>query len=135
MKDCLFCKISKGEIKSWKVYENESVFAFLDINPVNEYHTIVIPKKHYEDIFDVPEKELQEVVSAIKKLTALYSQKLGIKNVQIINNSGAEAQQDVFHLHFHIVPRKNGDNQDIKWTPRIELREKFDQLLNELKND
>lgn len=135
MKDCLFCKISKGEIKSWKVYENEHIFAFLDINPVNEYHTLVIPKKHYEDIFDVPEKELQEVVSAIKKLTALYSQKLGIKNVQIINNSGAEAQQDVFHLHFHIVPRKNGDNQDIKWTPKIGLREKFDQLLNELKND
>lgn len=135
MKDCLFCKISQGEIKSWKVYEDEYVFAFLDINPVNEYHTLVIPKKHYEDIFDVPEKELQEVVSVIKKLATLYNQKLGIKNVQIINNSGAEAQQDVFHLHFHIVPRKNGDNQNIKWTPRIELREKFDQLLNEFKND
>ena len=133
MKDCIFCQISQGEAKSWKVYENEHVYAFLDIHPVNEYHTLIIPKKHYKDIFDIPEEELKEVMNVIKKLTTLYKEKLGIENVQIINSSGAEAQQDVFHVHFHIVPRSKGDGQDIKWNPQIDLREKFDQLLEVLK--
>jgi len=133
MTDCIFCKISQGEIKAWKVYENEAVFAFLDVNPVNEYHTLVIPKNHYENIFDIPEDELKEVMAVIKKLVTLFNSKLGIRNVQIINSSGSEAQQDVFHIHFHIVPRKLNDNQDIEWKTHPEWVEKFDQLLERLK--
>lgn len=132
MNDCIFCQISRGDAKSWKVFENEHVCAFFDFNPVNEYHTLVVPKKHYENIFDVTERELKEIVVAIKKITTIYNQKLGIKNLQIISSSGAEAQQDVFHLHFHIVPRMAGDNQDINWNPKIELRDKFDELLKNL---
>jgi histidine triad (HIT) family protein len=132
MKDCIFCQIAQGKAKSWKVYENEHVFAFLDINPTNEYHTLVISRKHYENIFDIPEDELKEIMLAIKKLTTLYYQKLGIKNVQIINCSGAEAQQDIFHVHFHIVPRKTNDGQNIKWKPHTRLKEEFDQLLMKL---
>ncbi len=130
--DCIFCKIVKGEAKSWKVYENESVYAFLDINPVSEYHTLVIPKKHYRDIFDIPEEELKNVISVVKRLVSLYYTKLGIENVQIINSSGAEAQQDIFHVHFHIVPRRKGDNQDVKWTTHKEWRVKFDELVGQL---
>jgi len=133
MKDCIFCQISQGKAKSWKVYENEHVYAFFDINPVNEYHTLVIPKKHHKDIFDIPELELKEIMSVIKLLTTLYKEKVGIENVQIINSSGSEAQQDVFHVHFHIVPRHKGDGQNIKWNPRIELREKFDKMIDGLK--
>lgn len=132
MNDCIFCKIAKGEIKSWKVYEDENVFAFLDIHPVNEYHTLVIPKKHYENIFDAPEEELKNVMSVIKKLTNLYSEKLGLKNVQIINSSGSEAQQDVFHIHFHIVPRKSGDGQDVRWTTHPEYTERYDEMLKKI---
>jgi len=133
MSDCIFCKIVKGEAKSWKVYENEAVYAFLDIHPVNEYHTLVIPKKHYENIFDIPEKELIEVITAVKELVDLYHRKLGIRNVQIINSSGSEAQQSVFHMHFHIVPRRKGDNQNVKWTTHPEWTNKFDLLLERLK--
>ena len=132
MSNCIFCKIVEGKTKSWKVYENESVYAFLDIHPVNEYHTLVIPKNHYENIFDVPENELINIISVVKQLVTLYNQKLGIKNVQIINSSGSEAQQDVFHLHFHIVPRKKGDNQNVKWITHPEWVEKYDQLLKDL---
>ncbi len=129
MSDCVFCKIVKGEIKSWKVYENERVCAFLDIHPVSEYHTLVIPKNHYESIFDLPEDELTAVMAVVKELVTLFRSKLGIRNVQIVNSSGSEAQQDVFHVHFHIVPRKQGDNQDIKWTTHPEIVEKYGQLL------
>lgn len=133
MSNCIFCKIVQGQEKSWKVYENESVYAFLDIFPVNEYHTLVIPKKHYENIFDIPEDELKEVIAVVKKIVTLFNRNLGIKNVQIINSSGPEAQQHVFHIHFHIVPRKKGDNQDVKWRTHPEWVGKFDQLLENLK--
>ncbi len=112
---------------------HEHVYAFLDIHPVNEYHTLVIPKIHYKDIFDIPELELKEIMFVIKKLVNLYKEKIGIENVQIINSSGLEAQQDVFHIHFHIIPRHQGDGQDIKWNPKIELREKFDKMIDTLK--
>jgi histidine triad (HIT) family protein len=68
-------------------------------------------------------------MKTIKKIVDLYNKKLGLKNAQIINNSGAEAQQDVFHIHFHIVPRFLGDGQDVKWTTHKEWRERFDDLL------
>lgn len=132
MDDCIFCKIVSGEAPSWKVYETESAFAFLDINPVNEYHTLVIPKQHFTNIFDVPAETLTGVITALKHVVDLYHKKLGIENVQIVNSSGADAQQDVFHLHFHIVPRHKGDGQDIKWTTHREMRERFDELLKRL---
>lgn len=134
MDNCIFCKVAHGEAHSWKVDEDEHTYVFLDINPVNEYHTLVIPKKHYENIFDIPEDELLHITKAIKKTVHLYNAKLGLKNVQIINSSGAEAQQDVFHIHFHIVPRFSGDNQDVKWTTHKEWRERFDDLLLKLKD-
>ena len=134
MENCIFCKIVSGEFNSWKVYEDDHTFAFLDINPLNVYHTLVITKKHYENIFDIPEDEAVNVIKTVKKIADMYSKKLGLENIQIINNSGAQAQQDVFHIHFHIVPRYSGDNQNIKWTPRTELREKFDELLLRLKD-
>ncbi len=129
---CIFCKIAKGEAKSWKVYEDESVYAFLDINPVSAYHTLVIPKAHYENIFDVPEDELLKVMTVVRKLTRLYRERLGINNVQIFSNSGREAQQDVFHLHFHIVPRKAGDGQNIAWRTHPEWRERFDGMVERM---
>ena len=133
MSDCIFCKIVAGEAQSWKVYENDSVYAFLDIHPVSEYHTLIIPKKHYENIFDIPEKELTEVILVVKKLAGLYHRQLGINHLQIINSSGAEAQQHVFHIHFHIVPRQRGDGQDVKWTTHPEWTTKYDQLLARIK--
>ncbi len=129
MSACIFCKIVKGEAKSWKVYEDDNVYAFLDINPVSEYHTLVIPKAHYENIFDVPEDELLKVMAVVRTLAILYRERLGIHNVQIFSNAGREAQQDVFHLHFHIVPRQAGDGQNIVWRTHPEWRARFDTLV------
>lgn len=133
MEDCIFCKIAKGAAPSWKVYEDGNVYAFLDINPVSEYHTLVIPKNHYTNIFDVPEQELLLVMTVVKRLTDLYVERLGIRDIQIINSSGSEAQQDVFHIHFHIVPRKKNDGQNIRWKTFPAMREKFDEMLERLK--
>ena len=132
MNDCIFCKVAAGKAESWKVHETEHSYAFLDIHPVNEYHTLVIPKRHYTNIFDVPKEELVNLMSAVKNVIDLYHDKLGIENVQIVNSSGSEAQQDVFHLHFHIVPRHEGDGQDVRWTSHPEMRDGFDEMLTRL---
>ena len=130
---CIFCKIVKGEAPSRKVYENEKVYAFLDINPVSRYHTLVIPKTHYENIFDISDEDLQAVISVVGKLSKLYQQKLNINHIQVVNSNGREAQQDVFHIHYHIVPRKLGDGQSIRWKTFPEWRSDFDGMLEKLK--
>lgn len=132
MDSCIFCQIVAQKSPSWKVMENEHAYAFLDINPVSEYHTLVIPKTHHRDIFDTPSDVLQQVIDLVKQVTSLYQEKLGIQNVQIINSNGREAQQDVFHIHYHIVPRRYGDGQNIRWRTHAEWRPKFDGMLERL---
>jgi histidine triad (HIT) family protein len=127
--DCIFCKIARGEAKSWKVCETGEALAFLDIHPASEYHTLVIPKAHSTNIFDVPEAVLLAVMALVREVAQMYQRKLGINNVQIINSSGREAQQDVFHLHFHIVPRRLGDGQNVRWKTHPQWVERFDQML------
>lgn len=132
MENCIFCRIAARQASSWKVLETETAYAFLDINPVSEYHTLVIPKAHYTDVFDTPAEVLQQVMALVKDVTTLYREKLGICHLQLVNSSGGEAQQDVFHLHFHIVPRRSGDGQNIRWHTYPEWRGKFDELLERL---
>ncbi|MBK8706774.1 MAG: HIT family protein [Saprospiraceae bacterium] len=133
MDNCIFCKIARNEAKSWRIFESEKACAFLDINPISEFHTLVISKNHYVNIFDVPEEELLEIMKALKKVVQLYEDKLGLKDVQIISNSGRAAQQDVFHIHFHIIPRKKGDGNNLKWITHPEFVPKFDEMVSQLK--
>ncbi len=133
MKPCIFCQIARGEAPSWKIFEDEDTIAFFDIHPASPYHTLVIPRQHYENIFDVPENDLLAVMATVRRLAHLYQEKLGIRNLQILNSSGAEAQQDVFHLHFHIVPRRRGDGQNIAWSTHPSLVADFDRFLKALK--
>ena len=81
MNECKFCQIADGRAKSWKVYETDDVYAFLDINPVNEYHTLVIPKEHAANIQDVSPESFLKVMSAVKHVVDLYRERLGIEDV------------------------------------------------------
>jgi histidine triad (HIT) family protein len=90
MKDCIFCQISKGEAKSWKVYEDENVCAFFDYNPVNAYHTLVVSKRHYTNFLTIPPDILQKLILATQKIALIYKDKLGIENLQIINSCGSD---------------------------------------------
>ena len=130
--NCIFCKIVRGEIPSSKVYEDQHTLAFFDINPASEYHTLVISKKHYVNMFDIPEDEAASLMRAIKKVVSLYEKKLDLKDVNVINNSGAKAHQDVFHIHYHIVPRLSDDSLGSPWKRYPELREKFAEMLERL---
>ena len=107
--DCIFCKIIAGEIPSFKVYEDESVLAFLDIAPVNPGHTLIVPKKHYENMEEIPEDELSWLAVAIKKVGKAVKDGLGAEGYNITENNDPIAGRIVPHLHFHVIPRREGD--------------------------
>ncbi len=102
--DCIFCKIIAGEIPAYKVYENERVLAFLDINAKTYGHTLVIPKKHYRDIIDLNNSN-ENYLQDITEISKLLTNKLGAQGLNIINNCGSIAGQEVFHVHFHLIPQ------------------------------
>ncbi|MFW0838110.1 MAG: HIT family protein [Candidatus Komeilibacteria bacterium] len=107
--DCIFCKIVAGEIPSYKVYEDDNVLAFLDIAPCNPGHTLVIPKQHYKNIEDASEEILAQLMSGVKKVGMAIKEKLGYGGYNIMENNDPIAGQEVPHLHWHIIPRKEGD--------------------------
>ncbi len=132
MDDCIFCKIIKGDIPSYKVYEDEYCFAFLDVQPISRYHTLVVPKKHYENLYDIPEDVYNQVMKATKKVVDMYRDKLGIVNTQLFNNSGPLTLQTVFHFHMHIVPRTEEDKHQFKLDVRSELVSEFPEMIKRL---
>lgn len=106
MNDCIFCKIVKGEIPSTKVYEDESVIAFKDLNPQATIHILVVPKKHYNNVLDVEENDniISKIYYAINKIAKQEGfEKDGFR---VINNCGENAGQTVMHMHFHIIAGK-----------------------------
>lgn len=132
MKDCIFCKIIKGEIPCHKIYEDENVLAFLDIENDFYGHTLVIPKKHCTNIFDADDKILLEVMKAVKKISNYYISDCGFEGVHTFNNNGKEAGQSVMHLHFHIKPRKSGDGLGAEFFyPKVE--ESLQDICQKLK--
>lgn len=129
MTKCTFCEIAAGRLPAWTVYEDDYVIAFFDKGSIAEFHTLVIPKRHATNIFDVDADDFLAVASAIRHISQSFKKDLGIEAVQIISSNGVSAQQDAFHMHFHIVPRTIGDGHDISWTPDPSIRERFDELL------
>lgn len=111
--DCIFCKIIKGEIPSYKIYEDDMTYAFLDIACDSYGHTLVIPKKHCVNVLDCDKEYLEATIDTVKKISGYYVDDCGFEGVNVLNASGESAQQSVFHLHFHIIPRRSGDGIDI----------------------
>jgi len=109
MNDCLFCKIVAREIPCNKIYEDENFLAFLDINPVNKGHSLVIPKKHSRNILEIEDETLKNLTVVVKKLSNKIKTALKADGINIIINNEAGAGQIVFHTHIHIIPRFTDD--------------------------
>lgn len=106
---CIFCKIINKEIDANFVYEDKDVIAILDLNPLTLGHTLVIPKKHYKNIFDTPAETLEKLVRVAQKIAHDYLEKYEMKGFHLVVNNNATAYQSVDHLHFHIIPRYSRD--------------------------
>ena len=106
---CLFCKIVRGELPSYKVYENDRVMAFLDIYPVNAGHTLVVPKKHSANIFDITAEDWAAVAEAVRILSRIVEHAVNADGVNIAMNNREHAGQIIHHPHVHIIPRFKND--------------------------
>lgn len=116
MSDCIFCKIINGEIPSAKVYEDDYVYAFLDISQVTKGHTLVIPKKHEKNLYELSEESAKHVFSAVPKIAQAIRDAYNPVGLNLLNNNEAPAGQSVFHFHVHLIPRYGeGDGFGAVW--------------------
>jgi len=131
---CVFCKIVNNEIPNKKVYEDAFVVAFLDINPVNPGHVQVVPKKHIEDVLSASNEDLSHIIIAVKKVAKAILESMDYPAFNIEVNNGAIAGQVVSHLHFHIVPRKEGDGLT-HWPGGQYKQGEMTQIAEKIKNE
>lgn len=109
---CIFCKIVHGELPSQKIYEDDKTYAFLDINPVNPGHTLVIPKKHTLDVFEIDEHEWYAVMRTVRKIAHALEKSLNPSGINLAMNNRSGAGQVVFHAHVHVMPRYPNDGHE-----------------------
>ncbi|MER2088932.1 MAG: HIT family protein [Sporosarcina sp.] len=105
MTECIFCKIIEGTIPSVKIYEDENVFAFMDIMPVTKGHVLLIPKTHRENVYDLTEEEAAHLFSVVPKIANALKDEFKPAGLNLLQNNGAPAGQAVFHFHLHFIPR------------------------------
>ncbi|CEN59641.1 Putative HIT domain protein (AFU_orthologue; AFUA_6G12680) [Aspergillus calidoustus] len=130
MASCIFCKIIKGDIPSFKLFESDKVFAFLDIQPLSRGHALVIPKYHGEKLTDIPDDYLSEVLPVAKKI----AQATNAGAYNILQNNGTIAHQVVPHVHFHVIPKPNEtEGLGIGWPTQATDMDKLKALYEEVK--
>ncbi len=121
--DCVFCKIIAGEIPAYTIYEDEVVKAFLDVNPDVNGHVLVIPKKHYVDLYDIDAETLMHIMKIAKKLDGVLRSKLGSEGVTLVQNNGL--LQEVKHYHLHLKPHYKGKQA------LVNIEDVYHQIMDE----
>lgn len=127
MNECIFCKIVRGEIPALKVFENDIVLAFLDIQPINPGHTLIIPKEHHENILMTPDVVMSEVVRQVKVVAQAAMDAVGAPAFNLGVNTGREAGQVVMHTHVHVMPRFANDGHT-HWLKRDVSAEEMERV-------
>ncbi|KAF2702699.1 HIT-like protein [Pleomassaria siparia CBS 279.74] len=128
---CIFCKIIKGDIPSFKIFESDKTFAFLDIGPLSKGHSLIIPKHHGAKLHDIPDDQLAEVLSVTKRIAVAQ----GLENYNILQNNGRIAHQVVDHVHFHLIPKPNEtEGLGVGWPTKDADKGELAKLLEEIKS-
>ena len=125
--DCLFCKIIQQEIPSYKIFEDDEFYVFLDIFPKNKGHSLLVPKKHTKDLLDSDDAISSKSIGVIKKLNKLFEDKLEAEGLTIITNNNLG--QDVPHLHWHLIPRFKKENYTLPDNLKIDVESIYKKLV------
>jgi len=133
MEDCIFCKIIDGKIPSAKVYEDDKVISFLDIMPANKGHCLVVPKKHYETLLDIPNEDLANLIKTTKRVAKALSLSIGNGSYNVVMNNGKVAGQLVAHAHIHIIPRFKGDHLRLTWSHKKYIDKEMQRVQEMIK--
>jgi len=132
--NCVFCQIVRKEAPASVVFEEAEVMAFMDIRPVDEGHTLVIPKQHYVDIYDAPEEVVANIHKTTKRVAIAVKKATGADGISIVQQNGKAAGQDIFHIHVHIIPRFEGRRMP-RFSELTEVsRKKLDEIAEEIKH-
>lgn len=115
--DCIFCEIIAGNIPAATVYEDEHVLAFMDIAPANPGHTLIIPKQHYRNIYDIPTEVGSKIMKAAIPIANALKTALNTDGLNLVQSNETAGFQTVFHFHLHLVPRWEGDPLRLPWRP------------------
>ena len=134
--DCIFCKIAAGEIPSRKIYEDSDLIAIMDLNPTSKGHSLIIPKDHCTNIYDIDEDIAAKVMKTAKKLATKMTVALNCDGFNLLQNNGKTAGQTMFHFHMHLIPRyKDADNNMLKFTSVSFSDEEMDAIRNQIIKD
>lgn len=131
--DCIFCKIANGEIPSSTIYEDDMFRVILDLSPATKGHALIIPKNHMADIFEMDESTAGKVFVLASRIAKAMKEALHCDGLNIVQNNGEIAGQTVFHFHMHIIPRYEGDNQNINWIPGTSEADERDAVAEQIK--
>ena len=132
-KDCIFCKIANGEIPSATLYEDEDFRVILDLGPASKGHALILPKQHYANIYEIDEAVAAKAFVLAKKMAEKMTEALHCDGFNIVQNNGTAAGQTVFHFHMHLIPRYEGEEDFLKWTPGTLTDEMKEDILNRMK--
>ncbi len=130
--NCVFCKIVSGEIPSMSVTETEYALSFLDVAPLAEGHLLVIPKRHYARLDEMPQEALGQLMRLLSPLARAVQKVTGAGGYNILQNNGGVAGQVVKHVHFHIIPRSQGDGLGYRWLAKEYQSGRGEQVRNQL---
>ncbi|KAM0300122.1 hypothetical protein HYE67_006364 [Fusarium culmorum] len=131
MSNCIFCKIIKGDIPSFKLFESDKTLAFLDIGPLSKGHALVIPKYHGAKLADIPDEDLAEILPVLKKIVNAT----GATDYNILQNNGRIAHQEVDHVHFHMIPKPNNEEGlGVTWPTKLADMEQLKAYCEEIKS-
>lgn len=131
--DCIFCKLANGQIPTNTVYEDEDFRAILDMGPATKGHTLIIPKEHADNLYELPDDTVGKAMKLAKKLGERMVERLEADGLNIVQNNGETAGQTVMHFHIHVIPRYKDDGQKIGWKPGSPSKEELESLCNKLK--
>lgn len=129
---CVFCRIIAGAESSWTVHETGYAVAFLDVNPATRGHTLVVPRRHACDVWDLDRASFARLMEAVHDTAALLESRLGCDGLTLFQANRSAAWQEVFHLHVHLIPRYAGDGLRKSWTPRPASASDLDAVRGEL---
>lgn len=130
--DCIFCKIAAGEIPSKTLYEDEKFRVILDLGPATKGHSLILPKDHAANLYELQEETAADAMKLAKKMALLMREKLHCDGLNLIQNNGETAGQTVQHFHLHLIPRYKGDGQRINWVPSEPTQEELEAVRKEI---
>ncbi len=130
--DCIFCKIANGEIPSKTLYEDEQFRVILDLGPATKGHSLILPKEHAANLYELPDETTADVMKLAKKMSLIMKEKLHCDGLNLVQNNEAVAGQTVQHFHLHLIPRYEGDGQNINWVPGEVSQEELEAVRREI---